>query len=423
MKYRFKKVSCEEIDQFAVSNGIFRQTSIWFKMKKRYFKNLSFIGYDENNNIVFSCLLLRFYIPFTVYSVCYAPRGFICDYSNTLLIKDFTEFYNKYMKKNHILYTTFDPEIVKTKDFKEYEEGYKIHNELLKMGYLYNDTNNHHGHMQNNNDYRLLIDYNSDNVEETTFKSFVKKLQYDINLCQIRGVTFEKFDGSYYTKHDEIFERFYELVIETSKRKGFTEKLLSKEKYKKIIYSLSKYGYIYLAKYNYEIDYKNTNDLIIKTKEEISNLENLNTHKSINKIKELQENILSYEKRLNDIENNKDNPYIATSFFIVIGNQTYYMFGANESKLRFAKPTSLLVWEMIKETIKNGSKVFNTGGSLAFDSDKIEDDSMYSVYDFKRGMNGELVDFFGDYYLINNKKYYDLLEKKLRLLKRINNRY
>jgi lipid II:glycine glycyltransferase (peptidoglycan interpeptide bridge formation enzyme) len=99
------------------------------------------------------------------------------------------------------------------------------------------------------------------------------------------------------------------------------------------------------------------------------------------------------------------------------------MFGANESKLRFAKPTSLLVWEMIKETIKNGSKVFNTGGSLAFDSDKIEDDSMYSVYDFKRGMNGELVDFFGDYYLINNKKSFNLLEKKLKLLKRINNRY
>lgn len=48
---------------------------------------------------------------------------------------------------------------------------------------------------------------------------------------------------------------------------------------------------------------------------------------------------------------------------------------------------------------------------------------MYSVYEFKRGMNGELVDFYGDFCLINSKLAYKILEIKLKLLKRINNRY
>ncbi|MDD4035981.1 MAG: peptidoglycan bridge formation glycyltransferase FemA/FemB family protein [Bacilli bacterium] len=420
--YYFKKVRAQEVNNFAIKNGIFRQTSAWAKMKKRYFKTLSFLGYDNNNNVVFSCLLLRFYIPLTPFSICYAPRGFISDYNNENLTKEFTNFYYKYMKKHLILYTIFDPEIVKKTNFENDKNGEAIVSIFERLGYKLNDNKNYR-HMQNNNNYRLLIDYNSGNVLDDTFNKLAKKLQYDINLGSTRGITVEKYDGHAYLKDPNLFEEFYKLILETGRRSNFTEKLLSKEKYQKMIYAMHEYGHLYFAKYNYEIDRANINELINKTSEEIKRLEANSTRKSLNKIKELSENLRSYKERLDSIKEHQDNPYVAVSFFIMMGNQAYYMFGGNESKLRFTKPTSLLLWEMISDTIKSGAEVFNTGGSLAFDNPNLKEDSMYRVYEFKSGMNGELVDFYGDFCLINSKLAYKILEMKFKLLKRINNRY
>jgi lipid II:glycine glycyltransferase (peptidoglycan interpeptide bridge formation enzyme) len=325
------------------------------------------------------------------------------------------------MKKHFIAYALFDPEIVKNIDFNEHEKNKYIHQQMLSYGYVH-EQKNAYQYMQINNNYRLLFDYNQSNLEEEIFNHFDKKLQYDINLCKSRGVSIEKYSGIQYTKDTKLFDTFYDLFLETSERKHFG---IKKENfYKQMLYNLKDYSYIYLAKYNYEIDYQNTNKLIIDTKNKIKELEESNNKKSNNKIKELTENIASYQKRLESIDQYKNaNPYIGAAYFILIGEQSYYLLGANSKELRFTKPTSLLVWEMIRDSIKNKVISYNLGGSLTFKTDKIEDDPMYNVYNFKKQLSGELVEYYGDYYLINNKKIYQFWEKKNRLLKRLNSRF
>jgi peptidoglycan pentaglycine glycine transferase (the first glycine) len=417
MNYKFKVVSLKENDKFSITKGVFRQTSMWSRLKHS-FKHVCINGYDINNNIVFSCMLLRFFIPFTPFSLCYAPNGFVCDYNNVDLITSFTAYFKKFMKRRSIAYALFDPEIIKNIDFKEYEKGVNIHKEMLDLGYVY-ESKLPHQYMQLNNNYRLI--FNRDETKENIFNKFQKSIQYDINLCQKRGVTVEKYSGVEYIKDNKLFDIFYNLFIETSDRKGFGIKKYSF--YKNMFKCLYKYSTIYLAKYNYDIDYKNTANLITESKNKIEELENSGSKHVENKIKELKENISSYEKRLTSIEQYKDyNKYIGVAYFIKMGSQSYYLLGANSSDLKFTQPTSLLVWEMIKDSIKDNVSIFNLGGSLSFTTDKIEDDPMYSVYKFKRQLSGEFIECYGDYYLINNRRVYNL-EKKYRLLKRLNNHF
>ncbi|MDD4053734.1 MAG: peptidoglycan bridge formation glycyltransferase FemA/FemB family protein [Bacilli bacterium] len=420
MKYKFREVKPIENDKFSIPNGIFRQTSGWAKLKK-FFHNTCINGYDDQNNIVFSCSLLRFYIPFTLISVCYAPNGFVCDFKNTKLIKEFTTYFKKYMKQNSIAYALFDPEIIKMINFELSEEGQIIHKQMLSSGYIYEDKKAHQ-YMQINNNYQMVFDYDNKNIEDKTFNNFDKSLQYDINLCQTRGVTVEKYKGEEYIKDSNIFDIFYDLFIETSDRKGFGIK--KKSFYQKMFNNLYKHSTIYLAKYNYDIDYKNIKRLITDVNSKIEELENSGSKHIEKRVKELNENIKSYEKRLDTIEKYKDQTiYIGAAYFISMGSKSYYLLGANSKQLKFTQSTSLLVWQMIKDSLKKRVSIFNLGGSLSHTTEKIEDDPMYSVYKFKKQLNGELVDYFGDYYLVNNSKIYNFLEKKHRLLKRLNSRF
>ena len=54
---------------------------------------------DENGNLTVTCLILLRKTPFG-FSYGYAPRGFILDYSNKDIIKEFTTYLKKYMKDN-----------------------------------------------------------------------------------------------------------------------------------------------------------------------------------------------------------------------------------------------------------------------------------------------------------------------------------
>lgn len=403
--YQFKIVETKDVNQLAIDEGIYRQTSFWKDVKSR-FKSLCINGYDENNQVVLSCLMLRVFIPLTPFSMCYAPNGFLCDYNNQDLLQQFTSYIIGVMKKKKIAYIVFDPLIVKNTDFQEDEIGKKQHQGLLQCGFKYQPKNANE-YMQINNNYIFKV--NNDYL-----KQFEKSLVYDIRLCQKRGVAIEKYTGY----HQDVFDIFYNMLLQTSERKNFGVK--SKAFYEKLYQSLGEYVHIYLAKYHYHQDYQNTLDLIEKAKAEIESAKlKKNGHKRVN---ELNDNIMSYQKRLEAIKPYEGTEkYIGAAFYIRMGKQSHYLLGANDSSLRFVQPTSLLIDEMIKDSLQHHVDIFNLGGSLTLTTDNIKDDPMYSVYKYKQQLNGNFLEYYGDYYLINNSSLF-FLEEKYKLLRRLNNR-
>ena len=65
---------------------------------------------DEKNHLLATALLLEKKTPLG-YSYMYSPRGFLTDYTNYDLIKEFTTYLKEYMQKNKVIYIKFDPDI------------------------------------------------------------------------------------------------------------------------------------------------------------------------------------------------------------------------------------------------------------------------------------------------------------------------
>ena len=95
---------------------------------------------DENGNLVATCLILLKMTPLG-YSYGYAPRGFILDYDNYDLIKEFTNCLKKYMKEEKIIYIKFDPDIkyqtidADAKKVDDNDNNYKLYDFMLSLDY------------------------------------------------------------------------------------------------------------------------------------------------------------------------------------------------------------------------------------------------------------------------------------------------
>ena len=98
--------------------------------------------------------------------------------------------------------------------------------------------------------------------------------------------------------------------------------------------------------------------------------------------------------------------------FMIYGNDIlYYHSGGYKEYMSFFGQY-LIQWTMIKEAIKLGKKCYNFYGIKGvFD----KNDPDYGVYLFKRGFNGHVIEYIGDFYLPISPYYYILqIRKKLK---------
>ncbi len=79
--------------------------------------------------------------------------------------------------------------------------------------------------------------------------------------------------------------------------------------------------------------------------------------------------------------------------------KTCYVYGASDNNHRNVMPNHLMQWEMIKWAIEGGCFLYDFQG-IPFYFD--ENDPHYGVYRFKKGFNGEVVEFAGEFNLVFN---------------------
>jgi len=89
--------------------------------------------------------------------------------------------------------------------------------------------------------------------------------------------------------------------------------------------------------------------------------------------------------------------------------KTCYVYGASDNAYRNVMPNYLMQWEMIKWAIEGGCYQYDFQG-ICFWYD--ENHPMYGVYRFKKGFNGEIVEFAGDF----DKTYRKSVDKTIKLM-------
>ncbi|MDE5670868.1 MAG: peptidoglycan bridge formation glycyltransferase FemA/FemB family protein [Eubacterium sp.] len=88
---------------------------------------------------------------------------------------------------------------------------------------------------------------------------------------------------------------------------------------------------------------------------------------------------------------------VAVAMSIFYGNKMWYLYGGSLNKYRNYMPTYLLQWEMIKWAKKKKCDIYDFGGVSGY---KCKNNPMYGVYHFKKGFNGEVVEFTDELYMI-----------------------
>lgn len=122
------------------------------------------------------------------------------------------------------------------------------------------------------------------------------------------------------------------------------------------------------------------------------------------------------------IAEHEGNP-IAAVMPIMYGNKVWYLYGGSSNKYRNLMPNYLLQFEMMKWGLENNCDIYDFRGVSGF---KDENDPQYGVYRFKKGFNGDFVEFVDELYIIFNpfmNWIFNVSEKCYKELSRIKNKF
>lgn len=111
---------------------------------------------------------------------------------------------------------------------------------------------------------------------------------------------------------------------------------------------------------------------------------------------------------------------VAGTIAIQYGDKAWYLYGASSNEYRNIMPNYLLQWEMIRWAIETKCSIYDFRG---VSGDLSPENPLYGLYRFKKGFNGDLVEFCGEFDLVYNHAISALVHfgvtttKKLRHLK------
>lgn len=407
------KLNESEYMEFASKHelGNFLQTVNWGRLKEHNGWKYHLLGLKEKNKIIAGGLLLEKNTPLKK-KIFYAPHGFLLDYSDKNLLREFINKVKEYVVKNNGLFLKLDPYLMyhqRDKYGNVVENGIDnsdVVKELEKIGFK-KQCKNGEQTLQASWMYRINI---NDRSLDEVMADMDSKTRQMIRKNEKNGVTVRR--GTY----DEL-DKFEDVMKHTSDRKEFLNRPLSyyQNMYKE--FDKDNISKLYFAELNIPIILKDIESEKEKINSEYKKREyqmkngklNVNEDKFKAKQEELLSSIKKFDERieeLNDLKNQYGDVIVLGSIlFMIFGNEVLSFAGGAYRHFSKFQPFYSLYFELIKYAVENNYMYYNFYGiSGNFD----ENDSMYGVYLFKRGFGGEVVELIGEYDLPISKFYYHL---------------
>ncbi len=110
---------------------------------------------------------------------------------------------------------------------------------------------------------------------------------------------------------------------------------------------------------------------------------------------------------------------IAGTLAMITGDKVWYLYGASSNRFRNLMPNYLLQWEMIRWARSRNCTLYDFRG---VSGDLDESNPLYGLYKFKRGFDGELVEFIGEWDRVYSPLFYLLWTRGLPLYQKISRR-
>lgn len=365
------------------------QTIEYSKVKSGYKKSLLGFINESDNTIMGATLILDKNIG--NFKIGIVPGGFLVDYDNDTLFKDFVLTLKEYLKGKGFIYLTV-----------ENKATYKMYNKSGEV--IYFDTNiikllDELSFVKTSKENKRKVVLETEKTPNETYKMFNSNTKRNITLALRRAITIYKDENN---NVDTLLN-----FIDDNK-KDYIVDLVNN------FNTENNTAEIYFAKIDLE---KYINNYRFLLKEEDKNndklnsiMQNIQIKKSISLINKKMKSDRLITKYNNEIikATNAYTKYpegaIIGSILIIKNNREIYFLneGYNKDLANFYS-SHLIKWEIIKKYLSKGYKIFNFGSIKGMDKKN-------GNYVFKMGFGGKVYECIGTYDLVINKWLYKIVK-------------
>ncbi len=355
---------------------------------------------DDNGKLVATALILEKKMPLGM-SYGYSPRGFILDYNNHELIKEFTNYIKKYMKDNNYVYIKFDPDI-KYQDIDSNAvpiaggfNNYKLLDFMKSIGYKHKGFNKLYEGNQPRYTFRINLKKDMDEIDAVMNKSFLKsvKRSYEYDLV---------------IDNNPNVEDFYRLLQSNSSKDGFNPH--SKEYYDAFVKNMGKNMKFFNVSFN---PYK----LSIKIKDEIKNQEEL-LKTNPKKEADINNKLTKLNKDYEEFSKMEDKDIVVCSLVCTYTkNYAWSLYIGSDNLANQTFAVSRSYYEAIKDAHDNGYEFFDLFGTVGDPNTNYK--NLAHLHDFKRKFGDEYIEFIGEFDLVNKPFMYKILPIMLKVYRKL----
>ena len=401
----FRELTNQEFINFITNcplKSIYQTPEYGFVMNNQNYESI-FLGLLKDNIVKAASLILI--KKEEGFKYAYAPRGFILNYEEFDILKEFTIKIKDYLNKKGIMGIKINPLIIKA----IYDFDNQIVNKNPKYDLIFESLkNNNYYHLGYNNFFEALkprfeaiIDLNK--PINDLFKNIKKEYRTKIRSAIRNGIKIYKgdfnqikylyeFTKQKYTRDIQYFQDCYGFYSKRNMIDLYYSKLDTKT-YLQVIQKKLNY---------YEQQSNYLNNLIIKNK-------NRNNKKTINKKISTDKYLNQYKNELIKATNllRKYPDGVITSCLLLIKqeNEITILIDGYDKNFKKFNSKHLLIWQLIDIYKKQGYTKFNLGGM----SNITIDEKKYTGLDeFKLGFGSYMYEYAGDFELVTHKRNYNL---------------
>lgn len=407
---KLRTLSIFEFDDYAKTHplGSYHQTSSYAMLASEQGFEYDLLGFvDDQGNIKAASLILYKKLGmFNRYG--YAPKGFLIDYHDTELLKEFTKALKKYYYKKNFAFIKVNPEIsVGTMDYKNkiinYNQNHILESTLRGLNFK---------KMESNKRFETKVPiYNAIQVLKTTnLKTVNKNTRNKIRKGLKNGLYLEKTnrDGLdilfpfIKNKKNHTIYHYYNYYNAFS-RNNDIDIFLVKINYEDCLINLRE---------RYEIELERNNKIVNKVMGKPSK-ENLRRKlESDTVLNTIKDNIAL---ATNGLAQNKEQ-YIAGAITIKYKNRVYILITGYDKKFKMFSPNYFLHYQLI-EYYKKDFDFIDLNGITG---DFTAENPYKGLDEFKLGFNPYAFEYIGEYDFIINESLYKAMEQSGQLAKEFN---
>ena len=378
----------------------FGQTIEYANIEPNIRKRRLFLGLiDDNDNLKAATLILIHKVSSTVVEAI-APNGFLIDYANYDLVKEFNYLLIKRLKKEHVTYLVTNPMFkyhVINKENIVIENNENLYSNLINLGYssigyrsefekydviIENDVSIHDIYRHFNRNTKRNIKEAEDfeiNLQKGTIDDI--ELAYDIFKKKTKkSLSYYQSLMKVYNNPDNKMELFFAVLNPQSY-------LVNSQK----LYEAVKIKNERIHK-EFNRHLGNINDRMLNRK--------INSDKTVEKYKQNLNRAIRIDQKYNsDI-------IIGTVVVIKNNHEIYFLIDGYKEEFRKIHTTHILKWSIIKEYFEKGYRIFNMGEIHRDYQNK--NSKYYGQYRYKIGFGGNIIEYTPNLIYVINKPLFSL---------------